>query len=228
MSIKQFLKDSIPRPILSLLLPAYHLTRRWFAILRTRVRCMRFSSYPTPVRVELGPGIVQPPPGWLSVDMTPTATFYCDLRDPLPFPSSSIDEIYSSHVLEHLSLPQLRRLLADCVRVLKPGGIFSAAVPNGGLFVRSYADAALREKLRGWIATSPDCELGTPMDVVNYMAHLGGEHHFVFDEENLVSLLRISGFTNVRPRDFDPARDVPQRREESLCAFVECPAKTVG
>jgi predicted SAM-dependent methyltransferase len=227
MSIKQYLKDSIPRPILSLLLPPYHLARRWFAILRTRVRCMRFSSYPAPVRVELGPGMMQPPPGWLSVDMSPTANFYCDLRDPLPFPSSSIDEIYSSHVLEHLSLPQLRRLLADCVRVLKPGGIFSAAVPNGGMFVHSYTDAALREKLLTWIAASPDCELGTPMDVVNHMAHLGGEHQFLFDEENLVALLQISGFTNVRLRDFDPERDVPQRREESLYAFAQCPAKTV-
>jgi len=228
MSIKQFLKDSIPRPILSLLLPPYRVTRRSYAILRTRVRCMGFSSYPTPVRVEFGPGMMQPPPRWLSVDMTPTATFYCDLRDPLPFPPSSIDEIYSSHVLEHLSLPQLRRLLVDCVRVLKPGGTFSAAVPNGGMFVRSYADAALRDKLLTWIAASPDCELGTAMDVVNHMAHLGGEHQFLFDEENLVALLEITGFTNVRLRDFDPERDVPQRREESLYAFAQCPAKTVG
>jgi predicted SAM-dependent methyltransferase len=226
MSMKRALKASIPRPILGLLLPSYRLFRRSVAILLTRIRCARFSCYQSPVRIELGPGMVQPPPGWLTVDMTPDATFYCDLRHPLPFPAKSIDEIYSSHVLEHLSLPQLRRLLAECVRVLKPGGIFNAAVPNGGMFVRSYGDAALREKLRDWIASSEDCQLGTAMDVVNYMAHLGGEHHFLFDEANLVSLLQLSGFTNVHIREFDPTRDVPQRREESLYAVASSPSQS--
>jgi predicted SAM-dependent methyltransferase len=224
MSIKTTLKRVIPAPLLRVLLPVFRASRTAYVRTRTRVRALRFESYPRPRRIELGPGDVAPPSGWLSVDMTPTATFYCDLRKPLPFPSRSVDEFYSSHVLEHLSLPQLLYLIRECRRVLRPGGVFNVAVPNGGMFVRSYCDPELRHRLRESVKTSLDCQLGTSMDVVNHIAHLGGEHHFLFDEDNLVALLDEAGLTDARIRDFDPNRDVPQRREESIYAIAFAPA----
>lgn len=216
MSIKQLIKDSAPTSILNRTLPAYRLLRRWYVTLRTRIRCSQFTRYPRPIRIELGPGMIAPPPGWLTLDLTPSATFYCDLRKPLPFPSQSVDEIYSSHVLEHFTLPQLIALLSECCRVLRPGGVFNAAVPNGGMFVRAYSDAELRKTLTGWVGMSADCQLGTAMDVVNHMAHLGGEHRFIFDQDNVVSLLKNAGLVDVRLREFDPERDVGERQHESI------------
>ena len=216
MSVKQVIKDSAPAWILNWVLPAYRVIRRWYVSSRTRIRCLQFTSYLRPIRIELGPGMIAPPPGWLTVDLTPSATFYCDLRAALPFPSQSVDEIYSSHVLEHFTLPQLKALIAECRRVLTPGGVFNAAVPNGGMFIRAYCDAELRKTLIGWVGTSADCQLGTPLDVVNHMAHLGGEHRYVFDEENVVALLKMAGLVDVRLRDFDPHRDVHERRHESI------------
>jgi SAM-dependent methyltransferase len=45
---------------------------------------------------------------------------------PLPFADSSIDEIVSSHFLEHSNVPHV---LAESHRVLKPQGVWHAAVP---------------------------------------------------------------------------------------------------
>ena len=223
MSIASRVKPMIPPLILRTLLPPYRVFRRVFLQVRTRLRCRRFLSYPEPRRIELGPGMISPPPGWLTIDLMPSATFYWDLRRRLPLPESSVAEIYSSHVLEHFPLPELRQLVNECVRVLTPGGIFNLSVPNGGMYVRSYTDASLRAELLGYIKSPPDCELGTPMDVVNHIAHMSGEHRFLFDEANVVALLRICGLPNARIREFDPSRDVEVRRHESLYAIATKP-----
>jgi ubiquinone/menaquinone biosynthesis C-methylase UbiE len=52
----------------------------------------------------------------------------------LPFPDGRFDIVYSSNVLEHTDDPA--RVLAEAVRVLKPGGIAQFVCPN----YRSYFD----------------------------------------------------------------------------------------
>ncbi len=45
----------------------------------------------------------------------------------LPFKDELFDEIYSSHVLEHI--PNIVKTLNECWRVLKPNGKFTVRVP---------------------------------------------------------------------------------------------------
>ncbi len=54
----------------------------------------------------------------------------CDLEKlPLPFPSESVEEIYCSHVLEHLAVkPSI--IMKDFLRILKPGGAIVVLVPH--------------------------------------------------------------------------------------------------
>ncbi len=49
--------------------------------------------------------------------------------DPSALPSGAFDCMFSSHVLEHVPAPKVAFELAE--RVLKPGGLFIAFVPNG-------------------------------------------------------------------------------------------------
>jgi len=61
-----------------------------------------------------------------------------DLTTGLPYPDFSFDVVYSSHVIEHLTLPQLRDFLAECHRVLKPGGILRLVFPDLEEIARNY------------------------------------------------------------------------------------------
>src|SRR5207302_349822 len=48
------------------------------------------------------------------------------------------DAVYGSHVLEHLEPEAAMRLLRECFRILKPGGIVRIVVPDLGVIVRLY------------------------------------------------------------------------------------------
>ncbi|TKY91819.1 MAG: class I SAM-dependent methyltransferase, partial [Candidatus Methanomarinus sp.] len=47
-----------------------------------------------------------------------------DVSKKLPFDNESIDYIYSSHLIEHLNKEVGEKLLQECFRVLKKGGLF--------------------------------------------------------------------------------------------------------
>ncbi len=97
-------------------------------------------------RVELGGGF-DGRPGFLNLDMRIRENSYdgdnnCltfDLRQGLPpFPSGSVDYIYSSHFLEHLTFEECLRVVTDSYQALCGGGRFRAALPNARLLVENY------------------------------------------------------------------------------------------
>lgn len=83
------------------------------------------------VRLNLGAGDV-PLPGFVPVDRACGTEVY-----PLPYPDSSVEEVYASHVLEHFPMRDAEKVVAEWVRVLKPGGRIRIAVPD----VRALAHA---------------------------------------------------------------------------------------
>lgn len=68
--------------------------------------------------------------GYLTADLDPTrAMVRMDLTD-IPEDDATFDVIYCSHVLEHI--PDDRKAIAECFRVLKPGGWAILLVPICG------------------------------------------------------------------------------------------------
>lgn len=65
-----------------------------------------------------------------------------DVRKPLPFPAESAEAIYASHLLDCLYLHETQRLLKECFRVLKPGGILRVVVED----VRGILEEYLEKK----------------------------------------------------------------------------------
>ncbi len=59
----------------------------------------------------------------------------------LPFPAASFDAVVASSVLEYVRSPAL--VLAECARVLRPGAVMLATVPDPGHPVR-WLEAAAR------------------------------------------------------------------------------------
>jgi ubiquinone/menaquinone biosynthesis C-methylase UbiE len=54
----------------------------------------------------------------------------------IPFPDDSFDVVYSTNVLEHVDDPQ--KVIAEMVRVTKPGGVIQIVVPNYGSFFEGH------------------------------------------------------------------------------------------
>ena len=72
-------------------------------------------------------------PGWtvLNAQPGPHVDKVGDFRDLTAFPDHSIDDIYASHVLEHLAYShEVVPALTECYRILVPGGMLMLAVPN--------------------------------------------------------------------------------------------------
>jgi predicted SAM-dependent methyltransferase len=69
---------------------------------------------------------------WVNLDLEssdPTVIKH-DLAHGVPFQTGTFDAVYHSHVLEHLKPEQGERLIEECFRVLKPGGILRVVVPD--------------------------------------------------------------------------------------------------
>ena len=56
----------------------------------------------------------------------------------IPFNDNSFDFVYHSHVLEHFSKQDGEKLIYECFRVLKPGGVLRVAVPDLEWIAKKY------------------------------------------------------------------------------------------
>lgn len=156
--------------------------------------------------------------GWLTLDVSPGCDIYWDLRYGIPFPNERVSKIYASHFMEHLSYPDGQGFLDECLRVLKPGGTISLAVPNARLYLEAYVN---KTPIESFLKYEPAVNHTTRIDCVNYMAYMDDHHKYMFDEENLVHILKAKGFKNARLRAFDPKLDLQMRDYESLYAEAE-------
>jgi predicted SAM-dependent methyltransferase len=82
-------------------------------------------------------------PGWkiLNAQPGPDVDYVGDCSDLSQFADESVEEIYASHVLEHLGyVEQLPRTLAEFHRVLKPRGTVKISVPDFEVLCRLFLD----------------------------------------------------------------------------------------
>lgn len=77
---------------------------------------------------------------WLNADMLPVGeeVVRCNFLKGIPFESHRFELVYHSHVLEHFAKDDGEKFIAECYRVLKPGGIIRIALPNLEVIAREY------------------------------------------------------------------------------------------
>ena len=188
--------------------------------LRSRSSIRHLLKESKPIWLEIGAGAKKGDRGWTTIDMVPHCDIFWDMRRGLPFPDMSVEKLYSSHLFEHLTFKEAQVLLDECLRVLIPGGTFSICVPNARLFLHAYVHSQPLD-INKYFAYKPAFNNTTLIDYVNYTAYMDGHHKYMFDEENLIHILRTKGFRNVRLRAFDPLLDMKERDFESLYAEAE-------
>jgi len=88
-----------------------------------------------------------------------------------------------------------------------PGGTFSICVPNARLYIEAYSKSITLDESQ-FFGYRPAYNNTSKIDYINYTAYMNEHHKYMFDEENLLYLLKSKGFKNARVRLFDPSLDL--------------------
>jgi predicted SAM-dependent methyltransferase len=150
---------------------------------------------------------------------------WADATALIPLPDSSVEVLYTSHMVEHLDRERVKTFFSEVRRILAPNGIIRIAVPDLKKLVTEYevrgdADAFIERSL----LTRPK-----PTKIVDKLKYLvvGDRHHqWMYDGQSMIRLLAATGFKDPRTlppgstliADPDPL-DLWERAEESV--YVE-------
>jgi predicted SAM-dependent methyltransferase len=159
---------------------------------------------------------------------------YGDAVKGLPLSDSSVEVLYSCHMLEHLSPAQAKRFLEEAKRLLVPGGVIRLAVPDLRRLIHNYLESGDAD---GFLAAS---YLGR-MDGNSLRERLGmlvaGRrlHQWMYDEISLGRLLRSHDFTEIsavppgNSRIKEPGElDLREKEDESVYLEAVKPAGRTG
>ena len=198
---------------------------------RRRVRALRHARG---LSLNLGAGFHQRD-GWTPVDLMvdPPGGIRWDMRWGLPVESESVRRIHCEHFFEHLRFPdEVVPALADCFRVLEPGGELRIIVPDAARYIRAYArhDAEFFDSMRALGGAAVPFE--TDIEIVNQAFRMGGDHQFAWDLPVMHRRLEAVGFEHVEETGYDPVRFIDQsdawRQRESLYVVAYKPRAPVS
>ena len=165
----------------------------------------------------------------------------------LPFEDSSVQCIFSSHFIEHLTFEEAVNFLKECHRVLRPGGILRIICPDIMIwinkiykgtdesFFKTYKDSLDVPYWENYIYPIKD-KIKTNTQVLNSMIYNWG-HKWMWDFESLKTELESIGFGSIQQMEhlktnYNRIKEIETRLSsdtiearnlESL--FVECKVK---
>jgi predicted SAM-dependent methyltransferase len=142
----------------------------------------------------------------------------------IPFADSTFDVVYHSHFLEHLEREAAVKLLGECYRVLKPGGILRIVVPDLETLALLYRDALEALDKSGDTSENEAAHNNAIAELFDQMVRIGssgtaeqkpwvraierlirgsasdtGENHrWMYDRQSLSRILARLGFTTIR------------------------------
>ena len=158
----------------------------------------------------------------------PTNITIADLRKRLPFPDSTFEAVYSSHLIEHLHRDGALALLREARRVLKPGGRCRTLVPDLRKMVNDYVAGRAVDADGKPVTTRVDANGSGGGDVPDaaramctrlmmrderspagnmlFKAYRAGvdfhSHKWMYDGPSLANLMTEAGFVDCRERGF--------------------------
>ncbi len=125
----------------------------------------------------------------------------------LPFENSSVEVIFSSHFIEHLTFEEGLNFLKECYRVLKPNGILRIVCPDIMIwidkvynakdieFFETYKNAIDIDYWENSVYNVKD-KIKTNTQVLNSMIYNWG-HKWMWDFESLKTELESVGFDSI-------------------------------
>lgn len=165
----------------------------------------------------------------------PKSVRYGDIRNGLSLPTNSVEAVYCSHTLEHLSLEDFRTALRETHRILRQGGVFRFVLPDLRRIATKYVQSTSPQAC---IAFMEESLLGRKQRPKGFQGLLrswlgNSEHLWMWDFESMQPELTQAGFVNVRRATFSDSsiaqfKDVedPDRWNGEL--GVECQKPTAN
>lgn len=147
-------------------------------------------------------------------------TVLWDLSKGVPYADQTFDVVYHSHVLEHIDREYAAGFMAECHRVLRPGGLLRVVVPDLEQMARRYLSALdsseTQETLRLHCEATDEIfdqmvrrrpKLRDQQPLINRLLEAvligdnsksGTMHRWMYDRMSLAQLMRQAGFQEVR------------------------------
>jgi predicted SAM-dependent methyltransferase len=125
--------------------------------------------------------------GWSILNAQPKVgvDFVGDIRDLSQFQSNSVDEVYASHVFEHVPQCEILSTLQGICRILKSGGFFSVSVPDMDVLCEHLLDHSMSLDARYHVM---QMIFGGQSDAFDF-------HYFGWNNELLTHYLKLAGFS---------------------------------
>lgn len=212
--------------------------------------------------VQYGSG-EQAVPGWLSFDSSITLVIqrmpiigrlmrsrlncifddeikYGDIVKGLPIERGSVDGIFCSHVLEHLSHADFSTALHNTYQYLKPNGVFRVIVPDLLFYLEEYQTAISSDDQQSRVEAAYELcrmsNLGVQHSRVSLKRRLmdafnDNKHLWMWDYESMVDALSKAGFFDIERFEqgvsgdemfLKPERDYQFRDDVSRALALEC------
>jgi len=118
-------------------------------------------------------------------------------KKPLPFADDSVDLIFSSHMLEHLTVDDGAVFLRECYRIMKPGATMRLIVPDTDKLAELYVCGDLFEL--DALLPPQDAALMPSMKLFKFLAD---GHKTAYNWDSLGPMLNVAGFKNVERKSF--------------------------
>ena len=122
--------------------------------------------------------------------------------EPLPLEDESVDELYASHVIEHIPWWLSQQAIDDAHRVLKVGGTLEVHTVDFRYLTKQYLNGLRADD---WTARGHNPDLDSFLSIASRIFSVGDEdkrnwHRAIFDREYLDRLFSSAGFVDlIRP-----------------------------
>jgi len=184
-----------------------------------------YLAAPGPKKLHLGCG-PREIGGWLNADLTPATDtiLRLDASRPFCFADDSFDYVFSEHMIEHIDYGSGAVMLAECFRILKPGGRIRISTPDLAKILALYEDdSEFSSTYMRWYSANllwPPPPYPDAVFMVNRFLRDWG-HQFVYDRSALSVSMRNAGFVRIAACELQQSDDPVFRgleREERMPA----------
>jgi SAM-dependent methyltransferase len=151
-----------------------------------------------------------PLPGWLNTDLNPCRPDIrlIDATRRFPFPDDTFERVFSEHMIEHVQREGGAAMLAECRRVLRPGGRIRISCPDRRFIVRLVGPPEeLRDDERAYVDWAGRHFGLADAAAVGRNLATGFGHQFIYTVPLLREALEAAGFVDISEHRINESDD---------------------